>query len=195
MQPWIYLLFSTAIILLLLSITIFLIGIRIYNGLIRQKNQVDRSFSSVDVLLKKRWDLIPNLVSVVKHHMEFEQQTLAEITRLRSRAMASDISPEQRLNIEHQITRTMGNIMALIENYPELKSERHITQLLESLNEIEEQISAARRFYNTAVTNYNNSVEMFPSNLVAAYMKYQTKQMFITPTEERANVNVGELLN
>ncbi len=195
MQPWIYLLFSTAIILLLLSITIFLIGIRIYNGLIRQKNQVDKSFSSVDVLLKKRWDLIPNLVSVVKHHMEFEQQTLAEITRLRSRAMASDISPEQRLNIEHQITRTMGNIMALIENYPELKSERHVTQLLESLNEIEEQISAARRFYNTAVTNYNNSVEMFPSNLVAAYMKYQTKQMFITPAEERANVNVGELLN
>lgn len=195
MQPFIYILLSTAIVVLLLGFTILMIGIRIYNGLIMQKNQVNKSFSSVDVLLKKRWDLIPNLVAVVKNHMEFEQQTLAEITRLRSRAMSGEISPEQRLNIENQITRTMGNIMALIENYPELKSNHHVTQLLESLNETEEQISAARRFYNTAVTDYNNAIEMFPSNLVAGYMKYTAKELFVTPAEERANVNVGELLN
>ncbi|MEM8830459.1 MAG: LemA family protein [Cyanobacteria bacterium P01_G01_bin.19] len=172
-----------------------MVGVQIYNSLVAKKNQVKKSFSSVDVLLKKRWDLIPNLVAVVKNHMEFEQQTLAEITRLRSRAMSGDITSEQRLNTENQITRTMGNIMALIENYPELKSNEHVTQLLESLNETEEQISAARRFYNTAVTDYNNVIEMFPSNLVAGYMKYAAKELFVTPAEERNNVNVGELFD
>ena len=195
MQPFVYILLSTAIVFLLIAFIAVMIGIQIYNSLILKKNQVSKSFSSVDVLLKKRWDLIPNLVAVVKNHMEFEQQTLAEITRLRSRAMSGDLSPEQRLNTENQITRTMGNIMALIENYPELKSNNHVTQLLESLNETEEQISAARRFYNTAVTDYNNAIEMFPSNIIAGYMKYAAKELFVTPAEERANVNVGELFN
>ncbi len=190
-----YVLLSSAVVILLLGFTVLMIGIQIYNSLVAKKNQVSKSFSSVDVLLKKRWDLIPNLVAIVKNHMEFEQQTLAEITRLRSRAMSGDITPEQRLNTENQITRTMGNIMALIENYPELKSNNHVTQLLESLNETEEQISAARRFYNTAVTDYNNAIEMFPSNIVAGYMKYAAKELFVTPAEERANVNVGELFN
>ena len=88
----------------------------------------------------------------------------------------------------------MGNIVALIENYPELKSEHHVSQLLESLNEVEEQISAARRFYNAAVTDYNNAREMFPSNIVASYIRYQPK-LFVTPTEERSNVNVDRLWN
>lgn len=194
-MAFIYTLLSVAIIFLLLACIIFLLGVRIYNGLIYLKNQVSKSFSSVDVLLKKRWDLIPNLVAVVKSHMQFEQQTLAEITRLRSQVMSGGISDDQRLTLENQISRTMGNIVALIENYPELKSDRHVTQLLESLNETEEQISAARRFYNAAVTEYNNALEMFPSNLVASYLRYQQKELFVTPAEERKNVNVGELLN
>ncbi|PSB08849.1 LemA family protein [Pleurocapsa sp. CCALA 161] len=181
-------------VILLLICIIFMVGVRIYNSLIAQKNQVSKSFSTVDVLLKKRWDLIPNLVAVVKNHMQFEQQTLAEITRLRSQVMSGEISNDQRLTLENQISRTMGNIVVQIENYPELKSDRHVTQLLESLNETEEQISAARRFYNTAVTEYNNALEMFPSNLVANYLRYQAKELFVTPAEERNNVNVGELL-
>ena len=172
-----------------------MIGVRIYNGLVYKKNQVSKSFSSVDVLLKKRWDLIPNLVSVVKHHMEFEQKTLAEITRLRSQVMADDMSEKQRLNLENQISRNVNKIVALIENYPELKSEGHVDQLLASLNETEEQISAARRFYNTAVTEYNNALEMFPTNLFASKMRYLPKDLFQTTKEERNNVNVGGLLN
>ena len=194
-MAFIYTLLSVAIIFLLLACIISLLGVRIYNGLIYLKNQVSKSFSSVDVLLKKRWDLIPNLVAVVKSHMQFEQQTLAEITRLRSQVMSGGISDDQRLTLENQISRTMGNIVTLIENYPELKSDHHVTQLLESLNETEEQISAARRFYNTAVTEYNNALEMFPSNLVASYLRYQQKELFVTPAEERKNVNVSELLN
>ena len=179
MSAFIYILLSLTTVFLLIGITFFLVGVQIYNSLIGKKNQVSKSFSSVDVLLKKRWDLIPNLVAVVKNHMQFEQQTLAEVTRLRSRAMSDDISPEQRLNVENQISRTMGSIMLQIESYPELKSNEHITELLESLNEIEEQISAARRFYNTAVTDYNNAIEMFPSNIVAGYMRYAEPMLML----------------
>ncbi|MEL6909443.1 MAG: LemA family protein [Cyanobacteria bacterium J06648_1] len=194
-MSFLYTLLSVALVMFLIACIIFMIGVKIYNSLVYKKNQVNKSFSSVDVLLKKRWDLIPNLVAVVKNHMEFEQQTLAEITRLRSQVMSGGVSNEQRLTLENQITRTMGNVVALIENYPELKSDGHVTQLLESLNETEEQISASRRFYNAAVTEYNNALEMFPSNVVANYMRYQQRELFVTPAEERNNVNVGELLN
>ncbi len=192
MQAFIYILLSTTIVILLLAFTLFLVGVRIYNSLIMKKNQVDKAFSSVDVLLKKRWDLIPNLVAVVKKYLEFEQQTLAEITRLRSRVMLDEISSQQRFNLENQITRTMGNILASSENYPQLKSNHHLNHLIASLNEIEEQISAARRFYNTAVTNYNNAIEMFPNNLVASYLKYRHKELFIIPAEERDNLDLGK---
>ena len=194
-MSFIYILLSVALIMLLLCGIIFIFGVKVYNTLVYQKNQVNKSFSSVDVLLKKRWDLIPNLVAVVKNHMQFEQQTLAEITRLRSQVMSGGASNEQRLTLENQISRTMGNVVALIENYPELKSDGHVSHLLASLNETEEQISAARRFYNAAVTEYNNALEMFPTNVVASYMRYQQKELFVTPAEERNNVNVGELLN
>lgn len=192
---FIYGFLSIVIVIFLLGSIVFLVSVRIYNNLVYLKNQVNKSFSSVDVLLKKRWDLIPNLVAVVKNHLEFEQQTLAEVTRLRSQVMSGEVSTEQRLTLENQISRSMGNIVALMENYPDLKSEQHVNQLLESLNETEEQISAARRFYNSAVTDYNNALEMFPSNIVASSLRYQAKELFVTPAESRANVNVGELLN
>jgi LemA protein len=183
------------VICFILSLVIFLIGISIYNDLIFKKNQVDRSFSSVDILLKKRCDLIPNLVAVVKKHLQFEQQTLAEVTRLRSRLVSGEINNTQRLTLENQLSRSMGSVVAVIENYPELKSDRHISQLLASLNEIEEQISAARRFFNTAVTEYNNAIEMFPTNLFATQMKYRAKQLFIATEGDRNNVDVGSILD
>ena len=180
---------------LLMGFSVVIVIINIYNGLIYKKNQVGRSFSSVDVLLKKRCDLIPNLVAVVKQHMQFEQKTLAEITRLRSRVMSGNVTEEQRITLENQISRSMGNILALMENYPELNSNHHVAQLLASLNEIEEQISAARRFFNTAVTEYNNAIEMFPSNLIASSLNYRSKQLFVATEQERTNVNVENLFN
>lgn len=181
------------IILLVLLCAIVIIGIAIYNSLVIKKNQIDRTFSSVDVLLKKRCDLIPNLVSVVKQHMQFEQKTLAEITRLRSQVLTGDISQDRRLVLENQISRTMGNILAMIENYPDLQSNQHFIQLLGSLTEVEEQISAARRFFNTAVTEYNNALEMFPSNIVANMMGYRLKNVFVATAEERQNVDVEQI--
>ena len=183
------------IILLVLFCVIVIIGVAIYNSLVIKKNQIDRTFSSVDILLKKRCDLIPNLVAVVKQHMQFEQKTLAEITRLRSQVLTGNMSQDRRLVLENQISRTMGNILAMIENYPELQSNHHFSQLLANLTEVEEQISAARRFFNTAVTEYNNALEMFPSNIVAKIIGYRLKNVFVATAEERQNVNVEQMFN
>ncbi len=183
------------LVLIFVIFVIFVIGVGIYNSLVIKKNQIERSFSTVDVLLKKRCDLIPNLVAVVKQHMKFEQKTLAEITRLRSQVLTGNISQDQRLVLENQISRTMGNILAMIENYPELQSDRHVSQLLATLTEVEEQISAARRFFNTAVTEYNNALEMFPSNIIANMMGYHLRDVFVATAQERQNVDVDQIFN
>lgn len=174
------------------------IGITIwvlYNGLIAKKNDVERSFSSIDVLLKKRIDLIPNLVASVQNYMKFEQQTLVEVTRLRSQVMTGGTTRGERFELENQISRSLGNILALAESYPELKSNTQFVQLQTSIFEIEEQISAARRFFNSAVTEYNNEIEMFPSNLIASAMNYQPRRLFEATEQERQNVDVNALFN
>lgn len=175
--------------------TIILIIILLYNSLIDKKNQVEKAFSSIDVLLKKRCDLIPNLVAVVKNYAQFEQQTLIEITNLRSRLVSGRATGATRVDLENQISRLIENILVSVEAYPDLQANLNFIQLQESLNEIEEQISAARRFYNTAVTEYNNAVEMFPSNLIAAAMNYRQRRLFVTSQQDRQNVDVRGLFN
>lgn len=189
--------FATLAVLYLLSLA--LIGlfimylVSIYNQLVRKKNQVDQAFSSIDVLLKKRCDLIPNLVATVKNYMKYEQKTLAQVTRLRSQVISSDISNEEKLRLEQQISRHLGNIINTIENYPELKANRNVSQLQSTLLEVEEQISAARRFYNSAVTEYNNAIEIFPNSLIAAKFNFQPTTVFRATEQDRQNVNVGQL--
>jgi LemA protein len=191
MNPFLILL----IVIFSLGLIVTLIIIAIYNSLILKKNQADKAFATIDVLLKKRCDLLPNLVAVVKNYFQYEQKTLTEVVRLRSQVMTGEISEQRRLNLENQISRTVGNILALIENYPELKANEQVIYLLESLNEIEEQISAARRFYNSAVTDYNNAIEIFPNNLVASRMRYRLKTLFEATEADRRNVNVEGLFN
>ena len=172
-----------------------LIGVLLYNSLISKKNQVDNAFASVDVLLKKRTDLIPNLVSTVQNYMQYEKNTLVELTRLRSRAMSGQVSADERVELENKISRSIGGLLVAVENYPELKANQNFMQLQGALNEIEEQISAARRFYNSAVTDYNNAVEMFPTNLIAGQMNYRLKRVFEINEQERQNVNIKNLFN
>lgn len=174
-----------------IAITIWVL----YNGLVAKKNDVERSFSSIDVILKKRIDLIPNLVASVQNYMKFEQQTLTEVTRLRSQVMTGGTTRNQRLDLENQISRSLGNILALAESYPELKSNVQFVQLQTTIYEVEEQLSAARRFYNSAVTEYNNAIEMFPSNLIASSMSYQPRRLFEATEQERQNVDVNALFN
>lgn len=185
---------STAITLIAIAAIVLLMA-GFYNSLVGKKNQVENAFGSIDVLLTKRCDLIPNLVATVQQYMQFEQHTLIEVTRMRSQIVSGRVAGEDRIELENQISRALGNIMVAVEAYPDLKANQNFIQLQGSLNEIEEQISAARRFYNTAVTDYNNAVEMFPTNLLAAQMNYRPKKVFEATEQERRPVDVKSLFN
>ena len=166
-----------------------------YNSLVAKKNQVDNIFASIDTQLKKRYDLIPNLVATVSKYMEHEKSLLTEVTKLRSEASKPNISNEHKMALDAKTSSALGSIMVAVENYPELKANENVMHLQASLNEVEEQISAARRAYNQAVTDYNNAIEMFPSNFMAKVMNYTQKSVFQITEGERENVNVKELFS
>jgi len=164
-----------------------------YNSLVGKKNQVENVFGTVDALLKKRYDLIPNLIETVKTYMTHEKSLLTDITELRAKATTGGLSDDERVALDNRMSKTLGGIMVAVENYPDLKANQNFLQLQGSLNEIEEQISAARRAYNAAVTNYNNAIEMFPTNMMASMMNYKRKNVFEIPEAERKNVDVGKI--
>ncbi len=165
----------------------------LYNFLVSRKNQVENIFGSVDALLKKRFDLIPSLVATVQEAMKHERGTLQEITALRASAMKPNVTSEQMVAMDAKLSSLLGSIMVAVEEYPELKANENTMHLQRSLNEVEEQLSAARRAYNQVVTDYNNAIEMFPTNLLANYMNYKRKDVFVISQSERKNPNVKEL--
>tara|TARA_B100000315_G_C14542245_1_gene571517 strand:- start:784 stop:1347 length:564 start_codon:yes stop_codon:yes gene_type:complete len=181
------------LIIILLVVVAIIIPVTLYNTLVGKKNQVQNIFASIDTLLKKRYDLIPNLVSTVKTYMEHERSTLTDITELRAKATSGQLSDDDKVDLDNKISKAIGGIMIAVENYPDLKANQNFLQLQGTLNEVEEQISAARRAYNAAVTDYNNAVEMVPTSIVASIIGYQRKKVFEIPKAQRENVNVGNL--
>lgn len=183
--------------LILLGLVAILViwAIAIYNGLISKKNGVEYAYSSIDVMLKKRRDLIPNLVSAVKEYMSHEKELLTKVTELRSQIIKAEEggSDHERFDLENKLSGLLGQVKVAVEAYPDLKANQNFLQLQGSLNEVEEQISAARRAFNGAVYEFNNAIEMFPSNIIAGMMKLQRKDSFEIPPEERENVDVGNL--
>jgi len=125
--------------------------------------------------------------------MNYERDTLTRITELRTKAIEPSISPDQKITLENQINSAMRGILVQVENYPDLKANQSFLQLQGSWNEIEEQVSAARRAYNATVNSYNNAVEQFPTNVMAGMMKYQMKTYFEIPEEERKNISAKDL--
>lgn len=180
---------------LIILIVIALILILMYNSLVAKKNQVTNIFASVDTVLKKRYDLIPNLVASVNKYMEHEKSLLEEVTKLRAEANRPNISDEQKIALDAKVSSALGSIMVAVENYPELKANENVMHLQRTLNEVEEQISAARRAYNQAVTDYNNAIEMIPTNYMASLMSYKQKEVFEIVESQRKNINVKELFN
>ncbi|MFA6143332.1 MAG: LemA family protein [Sulfurimonas sp.] len=174
---------------------ITLIAILMYNSLIGKKNQVENIFASVDTVLKKRFDLIPNLVASVSQYMQHEKSTLEKVTELRAQAMRPNLSDEQKISLDAKLTSALGAITIAMEAYPDLKANENVMHLQRSLNEIEEQISAARRAYNQAVTDLNNAIEMFPTNMIAGWMNLQRRTVFEITVAERQNVDVKALFN
>jgi len=164
-----------------------------YNGLVGRKNAVENAFASIDTILKKRYDLIPNLVASVKQYMQHERGLLENITELRARAVSGNVAPDEAVALNNQINKALGGIMVAVENYPTLKANENFLLLQRSLNEMEEQLSAARRAFNAAVTDLNNAIEMFPTNIMAGLMHYTRRQLFEIPEPERQNPNVKTL--
>ena len=180
---------------LIILIVIVVILVLMYNSLVAKKNQVENIFASVDTQLKKRYDLIPNLVASVSKYMDHEKSLLEEVTKLRADANKPNISDDKKIELDAKISSALGSIMIAVENYPDLKANENVMHLQRSLNEVEEQISAARRAYNQSVTDYNNAIEMIPTNFMASVMNYTRKQVFEIIESERKNVNVKELFN
>jgi len=170
-----------------------LVLVLLYNSLVGKKNAVENAFASIDVYLKKRYDLVPNLVAAVKEYMKHEAGTLERITALRARAADPALSTDDKVALNNELGAALGGIRVAVEAYPQLKANENFMQLQRSLNEIEDQLAASRRAFNAAVTDFNNAVEMFPTNLLAGPMGYRRRPLFETPETERANVNVGGL--
>lgn len=180
---------------LIIAGVIVLILVLMYNSLVGKKNQVENIFASVDTVLKKRYDLIPNLVASVSQYMDHEKELLAKVTALRAQATQPNISDEEKIKLDSQVTSALGSIMVAVEAYPDLKANENVMHLQRTLTEIEAQISAARRAYNQAVTDYNNAIEMIPTNFMASMMHYQRKEVFEISEDERQNVNVKALFD
>ena len=174
-------------------VVILLIVVFLYNSLIGKKNQVTNVFGTIDALLKKRYDLLPKLIATVKAYMKHERELLEEITQMRAKAVSGRLSDDDKVELDNIVTKALGGIMVAVENYPDLKANQNFLQLQRAMNEVEEQISAARRAYNAAVTDYNNAVEMFPTNMVASTMRYKLKKVFEISQEQREDVDAEKL--
>lgn len=183
------------IIALIIIGVIFLFGIFFYNSLIGKKNQVTNAFSAIDVMLKKRFDLIPNLVEVVKQYTTYEQGTLTKIVELRAKATSGNITPDEKARLDSELSSSMKGLMVNIENYPDLKANTNFINLQTTWTESEEQIAAARRTYNATVTDYNNAIMMFPGSLFAGMLNFQPTPVLETAAEERKNISAKELFN
>lgn len=179
---WIYILIGLAIVLL---VYFFLT----YNKLIELKNNVEEAFSTMDVYLKQRWDLIPNLVETVKGYAKYEKETLNEIIELRN-STYDNMTTSDKLVTNTKVAEDISKIMLLAENYPELKASQNFIDLSKQLTKVEEDIANARRYYNGTIRIMNNKVQMFPSNIVAKILGFKELKMFEATSEEKKNIKV-----
>ena len=172
-------------------IVILLIYILItYNSFINSRNLVKEAFSTMDIYLKKRWDIIPNLIEVVKGYSKYENETLTKITSLRSSSY-DELTMNNKIDINEELSKCLSNIFAVSENYPELKANELYTNLSNNLISIEDEIANSRKYYNGTVRNFNNKIQMFPNNILAKLFKFKEFKMFEANAEEKNNVGVN----
>ena len=175
------------IVLIVIVVVVVAVLAGMYNSLVRRRNQVDNSWSQIDVQLKRRHDLIPNLVEAVKDYMSYEQETLTNVTRARAAAIdAGKQGPQAVAEAENALTGTLKSLFAVAESYPDLKANQNVMQLQEELTSTENKIAFARQFYNDSVLTYNNKIQMFPSNLIAGMFNFTTRQFFEVPETDKA---------
>ena len=179
---WLYIIIAMVVIIL---IALFVT----YNSFVRLNNKVKEAFSTMDVYLKKRWDLIPNIVETVEGYAKHEKETLKEILDLRNSAY-DKMSDDEKIKTNETLSKDITKIMVLSEAYPDLKANENFKDLSNQLTKVEDDIANSRKYYNGTVRIYNNKVEMFPSNIIAKIFGYKSKNMFKASEAERENVKV-----
>lgn len=176
------------ILIIIVLIAVFLISS--YNGLVKSRNTVDEAFSTMDVYLKKRFDLIPNLVETVKGYATHEKETLQAVIAARSQVQNAG-SEAARLEAENALSGTLKSLFAVAEAYPDLKANEGFLDLQQQLKKVEEDIANSRKYYNGSVKAYNNKCQMFPSSIIAGMFHFEPRTMFeVSREEERENVKV-----
>jgi LemA protein len=173
------------IIILIIVAAILLLLVFLYNTLIQKRNAIENAFFSMDVMLKKRYDLIPQLVDTVKGYMQHEKETLVQLTELRQKVISPGIPTNEKVEIDNKINDALQRLSINLESYPQLKASENFLHLQRSMNETEEQLAASRRFYNAAVNDYHNAIEMFPSNMVASWMGLKHRTFFSIAEEHK----------
>ena len=163
--------------------------IAVYNSLVRERNRVKNAWSQIDVQLKRRYDLIPNLVEVVKDYMSYEQETLTRVIEARNFAMGAK-GVKQQAEAENMLSGTLKSLFAVMENYPQLKANENVMKLQEELTSTENKISYSRQFYNDSVMQFNTMVETFPNSIIAGIFNFRQMEFFVIPETEKQNVKV-----
>ena len=177
------------IILLVVVVLLVLYVISSYNKFVKLVNMVEEAFATMDVYLKKRWDLIPNLVNTVKGYAKHEQETLERVIGLRSGSYDS-LSPEEKIEANKKLSGEISKLMMVAENYPDLKANQNFMDLSSQLTRVEEEIANSRKYYNAVVKKFNDAIMVFPANIVASIFKFSAKKMFEIAEAERENVKV-----
>ena len=175
---------------LAILIVVVLFIIATYNGLVASRQKVKNAWSQIDVQLQRRFDLIPNFVETVKGYMNHEKETFEKIAALRT-SWANATTVDEKAELNNQLSGTLKTIMAVSENYPELKANQNFSELSEELRNTENKISFSRQFYNDTVTTYNTKLEVFPSNIIAGMFNFKPRDLFKAESDEaRKNVKV-----
>jgi LemA protein len=172
------------LIFIVVLVVLVLWFVAVYNGLVRSRNQVDNAWSQIDVQLKRRHDLIPNLVEVVKDYMSYEKEVLENVTKARA-AAAGATTVTDRAMAEGGLTAALGRLFAVMENYPQLKANQNVGQLQEELTSTENKIGFARQFYNDSVMSFNNRLQVIPNNIVASLANFKQRDLFTIPEAEK----------
>src|SRR3954462_6973626 len=179
------------IIVLVVVAVIVIAGVLIYNGLVQRRLRIREAYAQIEVQLKRRWDLIPNLVNAVRGYMNFEQSVLENVTAARANAVAAGAQgPAAQAAAENALSGTLRSLFAVVENYPELKANQNVLELQEQLTTTENQISFSRQHYNATVLDYNTGVQTFPAVLIAGIMGFVKRDFFDAEPEAEAVPNV-----
>ena len=178
------------LIALIIIVVLVIVVIALYNGLVVARQKVRNAWSQIDVQLQRRFDLIPNLVESVKGYMTHEKGVLSQVTELRT-SWSNAQSVGEKAKLDNELSSTLKTIMALSENYPDLKASQNFSELQEELRATENKISFSRQFYNDSVTMYNTKLEVIPTNIIASIFHFKPEELFKTESEEaRKNVKV-----